>query len=377
MSTLQLSLAIIGGLVLALIVAYNTWTSRRNAPKRALPQEPERNGDRAGEPALLRQEPGFDGVSPVELTPSELEALDRGTDPSSEHAVDPTEALQMPVPAFSAERRPGLDPLIDVMASLQPEHIVSGDAALAAMPPTRRAGSKPFAIEGLNEATQQWETPAPGQRYQSFQAGVQLANRTGALNEIEFSEFVVKAQAFADAINAAPDFPDMLQEVARARELDQFAGDHDAQLAFMLRARQAAWSPGYVQQNAGRLGFVPGVMPGRLVLPASAQGLPPLLTLGYDTAAALAEDPEQSAIRDITLSLDVAQVHRSEQPFARLRDVAKALCDAMDGVLCDQNGQPLPAMAMDPITADLELLYDQLDGRDLSAGSVLARRLFS
>ena len=47
MSTLQLSLAIIGGLVLALIVAYNTWTSRRNAPKRALPQEPV---DPAGEP---------------------------------------------------------------------------------------------------------------------------------------------------------------------------------------------------------------------------------------------------------------------------------------------------------------------------------------
>ena len=382
MSTLQLSLAIIGGLLLACIVAYNTWTSRRNAPKRAVPQEGERSGspgpvDRLAEPAL-RQEPGFDSGAPTELTPGELQALDRGTDPSAEHAVDPTEALQMPVPSFSVERRPGLDPLIDVIAPLQPEYIVSGDAALAALPPTRRAGSKPFAIEGLNEATQQWETPAPGQRYQSFQAGVQLANRMGALNEIEFSEFVVKVQAFADAINAAPDFPDMLQEVARARELDQFASDHDAQLAFMLRARQAAWSPGYVQQNAGRLGFVPGAMPGRLVLPVtSAPGLPPLLTLGYDTAAALADDPDQSAIRDITLSLDVAQVHRSEQPFARLRDVAKALCDAMDGVLCDQNGHPLPAMAMDPITADLELLYDQLDGRDLSAGSVLARRLFS
>ena len=77
------------------------------------------------------------------------------------------------------------------------------------------------------------------------------------------------------------------------------------------------------------------------------------------------------------LSLDVPQVHRSEQAFARLRDVGAALAEAMDGVLCDQNGQPLPAMAMDPIAADLELLYDQLDARDLSAGSVLARRLFS
>ena len=370
MSTLQLSLAIIGGLVLALIVAYNTWTSRRNAPKRALPPEP----DPAAEPAL-RREPGFDAAATAGPEDG-YQGLDRGPDPLG-HTVDMDDALQMPVPPFTLERRPGLDPLIDVIAPLQPEHAVAGDAALAVLPPTRRAGSKPFAIEGLNEATQQWETPAPGQRYQSFQAGVQLANRMGALNEIEFSEFVMKAQAFADAVNAAPDFPDMLQEVARARELDQFASDHDAQLAFMLRARQAAWSPGYVQQNAARLGFVPGAMPGRLVLPASGPGLPPLLTLGFDTAAALADDPEQSAIRDLTLSLDVPQVHRAEQPFARLREVARALCEAMDGVLCDQNGTPLPAMAMDPIATDLELLYDQLDGRELSAGSVLARRLFS
>jgi hypothetical protein len=374
MSTLQLSLAIIGGLLLACVVAYNTWTSRRNAPKRAQPEEPV--PERFTEPAL-RQEPGFDGPGMADLTADTLQGLDRGTDPTAEHAVDPTDVLQMPVPAFAPDRRAGLDPLIDVIAPLQLEHVVSGDAALAALPPTRRAGSKPFAIEGWSETAQQWETPQPGQRYQAFQAGVQLANRVGALNEIEFSEFVVKAQAFADAINAAPDFPDMLQEVARARELDQFASDHDAQLAFMLRAHQAAWSPGYVQQNAARLGFVPGAMPGRLVLPASTPGLPPLLTLSFDTAAALAEDPEQSAIRDITLSLDVAQVHRAEQPFARLREVAKALCEAMDGVLCDQNGTPLPAMTMDPIAADLELLYDQLDGRELSAGSVLARRLFS
>lgn len=370
MSTLQVSLAIIGGLVLALIVAYNAWTSRRNAPRRASPEEPEHVTDPA-----LRQEPGFD-TGAVQLTAAELDSLDRGTDPSV-HTVDVLDALQMPVPPMSLERRPGLDPLIDVIAPLQPELIVSGDAALAAMPPTRRAGSKPFAIEGYNEATQQWETPSPGQRYQSFQAGVQLANRMGALNEIEFSEFVMKAQDFADAVNAAPDFPDMLQEVARARELDQFASDHDAQLAFMLRARQAAWSPGYIHQNAARLGFVSGAMPGRLVLPTGNPGLPPLLTLGYDTQAALADDPDQSAIRDVTLSLDVPQVHRGEQPFTRLREVAGALCQAMDGVLCDQNGHPLPAMAMDPIATDLELLYDQLDGRELSAGSVLARRLFS
>ncbi|MNH43768.1 hypothetical protein D3C79_1057550 [compost metagenome] len=70
-------------------------------------------------------------------------------------------------------------------------------------------------------------------------------------------------------------------------------------------------------------------------------------------------------------------MHRSEQPFARLREAADGLCQAMDGVLCDQNGHPLPVSVVEPIAADLEHLYDQLDSRELSAGSMLARRLFS
>jgi len=206
---------------------------------------------------------------------------------------------------------------------------------------------------------------------------VQLANRSGALNEIEYSEYVVKTQAFADAINATPEFPEMLEEVARARELDQFASAHDAQLGFTIRARNASWSPGYVQQNAARLGFVAGVIPGRMVLPSSTEGLAPVLVLSFDSQAALAEDPAQSAIRDIALHLDVAQVDRNEQPFERMRDVAAALAQTMDGVVTDDNGQLLTAQTMDGIGAELQGLYDTLEQRDLAAGSLLARRLFA
>ncbi len=351
MSTLQMSLAMAGGVVLAAIVAHSAWTSRRNTPKQA---EPVAEDEAAAAGAAERREPGFDG---------EALPVMGATDPAFGHAT-------------TGERRPGLDPLIDVIAPLALDHLVSGDAALAALPKTRRAGSKPFAIEGLNDATSQWEMPVAGQRYRAFQAGVQLANRTGPLNDIEYSEFVMKTQAFADALNASTDFPDMRHEVARARELDQFASDHDAQLAFVLRARAAAWSPGYVQQNAARLGFVAGAIPGRMALPAATPGLPPVLTLSFDTQAALADDPAQSAIRDVVLSLDVAQVQREERAFARLREISAALAQTMDGVVADQNGRPLREEAMDTIGADLEKLYDTLDARDLSAGSLQARRLF-
>ncbi len=345
MSTLQIGLAIAGGVVLAAVVAHGAWSSRRNAPRQA----------RADEPLP--------------------EPTDAVREPTLGEAQTEGPAFSLPTIA----KRPMLDALIDVIASIELDEgdVVSGEAALAALPPTRRAGSKPFAVEGRNLATMVWEQPVPLQRYNSFQAGVQLANRSGALNEIEYSEFVVKTHAFADAVGGTPEFPEMLDEVARARELDQFASAHDAQLGFTLRALNASWSPGYVQQAAARLGFVAGVIPGRMVLPASVEGLPPVLVLSFDSQAALAEDPAQSAIREVALHLDVGQVDRAEQPFERMRQAAVELAKAMDGAVTDDLGQPLNNQSMDQISTELATLYDTLEQRDLAAGSVLARRLFS
>ena len=368
MMTLQIGLAVAGGLVLAGVVAHSAWSARKNKPKQATPErtpgqaaEPEHNPSQAAEPAAQggalhdRHEPSFDVTADHDSGLAVLSAL---------------------TTMMVIEKKPGLDALIDVIAPVLLESPVSGEAALVAMPATRRVGSKPFAVEGANAHTGEWEFPAVGQRYSAFQCGVQLANRVGALNQIEYSEFVMKAQAFADAIGGEAEFPEMLDEVARARELDQFANAHDAQLSFTVRALHTAWSPGYVQQSAARCGFVSGATPGRMVLPATHGGVP-VLGLVFDTQAAMAEDPEQTALREITLVLDVPQVLRAEQPFVRLRESAIALAASMDGAIIDDNGNVIHADAMDVIGSELEQLYDTLDARELSAGSVLARRLFS
>lgn len=384
MSNLQISLAIIGGLVLAGVIAYNAWVTRHSAPRTARERQPDATTPAQDattrdslEPAAPHPDPEGGRIEPV---------LDGsfGAGPAGDaFAPEPTLGTPSGVPLTLSqvvnppEKRASLDALIDVITPLQLESEVSGDAVLAALPGTRRVGSKPFAVEGLSELTGDWETPRPGQRYRALQAGVQLANRSGALNDIEFSEFVVKAQAFADTVGATLDFPDMRAEVARARELDAFASGHDAQLGFTLRARRAAWSPGYVAQQAAQVGFLAGALPGRMVLPSNQNGQAPILSLSFDPQAAMADDPEQTALRDISLSLEVTHVPRSEAPFVRMRQAAEALAQAMDGVVTDDAGQPLTAATMDLIDNDLQNLYDALDTRDLSAGSPQARRLFS
>lgn len=364
-NTLQIGLAAAGGLILAGLVAHNAWQERRNQPRQADPR-----------PDTPLVEPKLDEDA---VASEAVAAAEQGDKPLQEEVVPVPSAAQKMHLSLGADRKLLLDPLLDAMAVIVLDQgaVVTGDAALAALPATRRVDNKPFAVEGHNVESGLWEPPMSGQMYDQFQAGVQLANRSGPLNEIGFSEFTLKAQAFAELINGTPHFPEMLEEVARARELDQFASPLDARLTFILRARQTAWSPGYLLQCAAQYGFVPGVLPGRLVLPSSMEGAPPLLSLEYDTQAALAEDIEQSALYEALLSLEVPHVPRDEQPFARMCEVALALARDMSGTITDGNGRRISADNMDAIAADLEGLYDSLEQHDFAAGSALARRLFS
>ncbi len=340
MTDLMTSLAAVGGLVLAGVVAHGAWTARKASPKQ---------GD-APPPRPEPREPVMDAPLAAEV----------GSEP----------------PPPSRRQVPRLDALIDAITPLTLEAPVAGSLLLAHLPPSRRAGSKPFLVEGLNAESGDWEPPRADQRYGELQAGVQLANRTGALNEIEYSEFVQKVQAFTEAVGAMADFPDMLDVVARARELDSFAGEHDAQLAVHLKARDTAWSVGYVQQHAARHGFVAGVLPGRMVLPGAEDGAPPVLSLSFDSQAALSEHPNQALIRDVTLSFDVPQTDASGQPFAAWQASAQALSLGMDAVVVDDNGQPLSAEGFATIGSELGRLYERLESHDLAAGSAAARRLF-
>ena len=344
--TLMSALAMLGALVLAAVVAHGAWMAHKASPKRAV----ERIDAPRREPVMAE-------------SPQHDEAV---------ADADPPEwRLNLP------RRIAQIDPLIDAVAPLTLDQPVSGELALMHLPPSRRAGTKPFLVEGLNTISNDWEFAQPGQRYSAFQAGIQLANRSGALDAIEFSEFVQKLQGFADALGAMLDTPDMADAVARGKELDAFASQHDPQLVITLRANAAAWSVGYVQQCAGHHGFVPGQIAGRLVLPAPEEGEPPLLVLSYSAQAALAEDPNIAAVREVSLALDVPQSPESAEPFPAWHNAARVLAAEMDASLVDDQGQVITLHAFAEIGSVLATHYRALASRDLAAGSATARRLFS
>lgn len=264
------------------------------------------------------------------------------------------EALQAPASAPWDEAPPAAEPPPAAQAEVPP--------ASPAAPPVEEAP---------------WELPRPGVAYAGLRLAVQLASRSGALNEIEFSEFAQKVEGLADTLQARFELPDMREAVERARSLDAFAGAHDALLTLQLRARRAAWTPGFVQQQARGLGLMHGVLPGRMVLPAAEAGAPPQLVLMMDAQAALSDEPERAAVRELTLSLDVPQTPQQLQPFEAWVRLAGQLAEALEADICDDAGQPIAPQAFDAIRGSLAQLYADLDAADLPAGSPAARRLFA
>ncbi len=346
---LSTALALLGAAVLLVLALQQWWAARRSRPRQA-----------------------GDSVLPADRV-----------EPALGGEAAPVPPLDAAPPRLGPRPLTRLDALIDAIVPLALEAPITGELALSHLPPSRRAGSKPFYIEGLDSETGDWGALTPGRRYGELQAGVQLASRSGALNEIEYSEFMQKVQTFAEAVGASvdgADAPDMLEVVARARELDGLASPLDAQLTITLRANGVAWGVGYVQQVAARLGFVPGALPGRLVLAAAEEGAPPVLVLAVDAQAALAalgEEAPASAVRECTLMLDVPQTPASAEPFPAWHRAATQLAEDLDATAIDDRGQPITLHAYAAIGQELEDLYRRLEALDLAAGSAAARRLFS
>ena len=386
---LTLGLGLLALAVLAGIGLQGWWQARRARPRRAEPAAVAVASEGDADAASMRLAPVLDdlieGPADVDDGLSRHDPglaggrwADHGTAPDRDAAAETAVvAAGAAVASIPLRATSGLNPLLDAIAPLTLESPASGELALTHLPGSRRAGSKPMRIEGLDAALGSWELPARGRRYAEFRAGVQLVNRAGALNEIEYSELVQKVQAFALGVGALADVPDMLEVVARARELDAFASPRDAQLSVVLRASSVAWSVGYVQQCAARLGFVKGALPGRMALPAEVAGDPPVLVLGFDPQVALADEASGVALREVELSLDVAQTAEAAEPFPTWHRVANELAAAMDATIVDDEGRPVTLHAFDAIGRDLRALYRQLQARGLAAGSPLARRLFS
>ena len=394
MTDLQITLFGAGGVFIVAVFSYNKWQEykAKKSVERAFSNDHDdvlmREGDTAADaPAepVLRQEPRLDAApassKPVAKTEPSFGAPPASPAPSAAPAVFADEVGQgdtaygmaaVPSPAQEVSAASELatslvDPLIDCLLPLSLESPVRGEKILPVLQTLRLVGNKPVHFIGLH-VNGDWEPVTHGGVYTKMQGGVQLASRSTALNELEYSELVTRLRVVADEIGAEPEVPDMMEVMAEARNLHRFVAGHDAQLGVNLHTNGAPWAISTLLFALEKQGF--DVRPdGRFVMPDGEGGY----LFSLSTNVTLAEETTPR----LTLLLDVPCVAPARDGFGAMVACAKALVGRLDATIVDDYNQALSDAALAEIAGQVQEFYQEMDAADIPAGSTRALRLFS
>ena len=338
MSDLQIGLISLGVILILVLVCFNWWQDRR-VRQRMQEHFPEADEDplMGGlAPTVGRREPGFGVGSAAEPTIDEITEAD-----------------------------PVCEAVIDVVFS----HPVSGSELAAAVRPIQKAGEKPVRVLVEHEGGHSLRL-RESSSYLSVQLAVLLANRSGALTDIEWSHLWTTAEDLAERFEGSVEGPEQDQVLQRARTLDELCAGLDAQVVLVLKLGQARPVAEVTQavKDAGFVGF------GNQLAWMSEAGVP-RFTLLY--AGEAAGDFSSAGVDRLDLVLDVPRTQPDEHAFSRMACVGRDLASRLAATLVDEQGQAVNESADHAIDEKLHELYTNLEQAGFPAAEPRTVRLFS
>ncbi|MEO8598874.1 MAG: cell division protein ZipA C-terminal FtsZ-binding domain-containing protein [bacterium] len=385
MTDLQISLIAIGGTIVVGVISYNKWQEykTKKSVERAFSSnhddvlmQPSGAAEAVGA-AEVRHEPSFSAFGGNTAVEDALQPVDQVDQSASVVAADAAAQMdaQTPIP----EQELPLDPLIDCNIPLMLESPVHGAQILPIVQTLTQIGSKPIHFIGLRE-DQVWEAVSGDGTYTALQAGVQLANRSSAMTELEYSELVMRLREVADKMGAEPDLPDMEEVVYVARELHRFISEHDVQLGINIHTNGAPWALNSLRPMLKKVGFelrpdgrysMPDGDGGNLFL-LSVNAKPIALTAVTATATTAATPTTPR----LTLLLEVPSVAPQRDGYGAMMACAKLLAVKLGGSVVDDDSQMLTDEALAEIASQVTAFYDDMEASEIPAGSIRAQRLF-
>jgi FtsZ-interacting cell division protein ZipA len=370
MSDLQVSLLIIGLLVVGGVTAFNwfqQWRLRRRLE--------DAFGDKH-EDVLLREEPRGD-----ERRRDPQIGLAQRVEPTMNPAAvadpEPARPLEAHLAlAASLPQVPGFDPEIDFVVSVDAVEPMSA-AGLAELHTRAATCGRRFRVAGYSFAAREWEEAArlSGGRYAHLKLAVQLVNRKGAVDLGVLTTFCAAAQECAERFSASATCLDIEAALERARELDAFCAEVDIAIGVNVVASEGRFGGTRIRSLAEGAGFK--LEPTGLFhyLDEHRQTL---FTLdNHEPAPFLPEQIKHLSTGGVTLLLDVPRVADGEAALAHMLAVGIELAQGLGGTLVDDNRVPLNDNAVRAIQQQVKAIHARMQARGIAPGSERALRLFS
>ncbi|NYT23120.1 hypothetical protein H0A73_05855 [Alcaligenaceae bacterium] len=343
MSDLQIGLILLGVVLILLVLLFNWWQDRR-VRKQMQERFPEREDDPLLGPGPLtggpvRREPGFGPATAA---------------PAAEEGDDPAE----------------VDPATEVVIDIAFAHPVPSSQLHAATQGIRRVGNKPVRLFAEREGGGHRARLRPSEDYVSMQLAVLLANRSGPLTEIEWSELWSIAQGIAERFDGSLEGPEQNEVVDLARRLDAICAELDAMVGLALQL-PGALTASEVARTLEDAGFL---RHGSQLAWMSEQGLPRFTALFNGQ---LPGEVQSAGVDRVELVMDLPNSPADDQAFSRMASVGRHLAANLAAQLLDDQGRPVVEGADQAIDQQLHQCYQQLADSGFVAGEARTARLFS
>ena len=436
-TSLQITLAVVGVLFVAAVIGYNLWQERKYRQEASRLFSSKREDILLGE--TVRRDRSDGGmVSPGQTTTATAQAMERAENPQAT-AQSPVVQTQ-PGPSATTREIPtaqslhiALEGPLDIRddeglvvpnpaetlpakpkSALTSEPDTRDHAGQAQTEMTRTEAGGFHAESGLDEAVEYvarvrfakpavtsytnlveelrrlgkpvramgrqpglgWE-PLVGHASQALEAlefGIQLADRNGAITLTQLDRFCKLLYDFAAAEGGAVSCPDKHAALEQARELDQFCMEVDVLIGLTVTARELRPFRG---EDIHRLATEAGLTLGR-------DGAYHLLDAEGRTLFSLTNQEEQP-FRDegagltttgVTLLFDVPRVRDGLVVFDRMTSLGLQMAEVLHGQLVDDNGRIVTRENLQKDRKRLAEYYARMASRGIVAGSDRALRLF-
>lgn len=375
MSDLQISLIIIGAIVIGGVALFN-WlqqTRYRRSLKQAFEHE--------HEDALLK----------TSKTSWENERIEPKFSDDSFHApLVESRTVQEHIPPepdnifvdeqpIEEQKSISFESTINYIASIRANSLITHNKLTELLQQKFDFG-KPVRWLGLNQDGQTWEEITieslnNSGGYIQLKGCLQLADRAGPVSEVNLSRFRDMVEDFASQANAVADCPDITEAHTQAVSLDKFCAEVDVVMGINIiskdggafvgtKIRALAEASGFRLESEGAFRF-------------RDDNNAILFSLGnYETTPFLPANMRTLTTHGITFLFDVPRVANGEKVFDQMTNLARHFSTTLNGIIVDDNRVPLSDNGIRKSRQQLINIQAAMAAYNIPAGSETALKLF-
>ena len=353
MSELQISLLVIGVIVVMAVYGYGAWQQRRYRSRFGAAFKT-RHGDALYQGAL----PEVSG----DLHDEDIESMLPGE-------VYPLGLLDEPCKTMDPETD-----FIAVMFAVSP--LSAG--VLAPLWQRRFDFGKNVYVCGVSNSGGSWEKVVAESPllYETFRIVLQLADRNGAVSETRLDAFRDLLRDIAEAIPAEVNFPDVAEAAACAQRLDEFCAEVDQMIGLnILPGGEHLLRGDDIARVAARCGMALQADGAFHLLDAHGRTLFSLSN--FDNTPFQHHDLDDMPVIGLSLQMDVPRVEHPVRRFDEMVVLARVLGADLRADVVDDYRVALSDAAIAMIRTQVVNIEKRMLAYPIVPGSAQARRLFS